>query len=283
MPPRSTPTARQERLGAELRKLREAAGVTARDAAALLGSGSTQMSHIEAGRFGISEDRIRRLAGHYACDDHQLVDALVTMANERSKGWWEEFRGVVGPMSLDLAELEHHATSLRALQVIHIPGILQTEDHMRTVFRYNSPDLPPRDLDAHIEFRMRRKDVLQDSPFDAIVHEAALRIKVGGAKVARAQLEHVLEMSERDKVTVRVIPFDVDDFAGTGYSILYAGGSVPQLDTVHIDTAHGVIFVDAEAQLRRYRSLFQRIEASVLSVAESRKLIHRIARDLRKA
>src|SRR2546422_10485526 len=71
MPPRTNPTARQERLGAELRKMREAAGVTAREAAGLLGSGPTQISHIEAGRFGISEDRIRRLAAHYACNDRQ--------------------------------------------------------------------------------------------------------------------------------------------------------------------------------------------------------------------
>jgi transcriptional regulator with XRE-family HTH domain len=280
MPPRSNPTARQERLGAELRKMREAAGVTAREAAALIGSGPTQMSHIEAGRFGISEERIRRLAGHYVCSDRQLIDGLVSMANERGKGWWEEYRGILGPKSLDLAELEHRSTFLRTLQVIHIPGILQTEDHTRTIFTYTSPDLPPQDLEAHVAFRMRRKDALGRRKFDAVIHEAALRIKVGGTKVARAQLEHVLEASERDNVTVRVIPFDVDDFAGTGYSILYAGGPVPQLDTVHLDAAHGVIFLDAEAQLRRYRALFERIESSALPVAESRSLIHRIAQGL---
>ncbi|MFH8981161.1 helix-turn-helix domain-containing protein [Streptomyces varsoviensis] len=122
MPPRSNPTARQARLGADLRKMREAA--------ALLGSGQTQISHIEAGRFGVSEERLRRLAAFYACDDRQLVDALVAMGNERRGGWWEEYRGILAPKALDLAELEHHAIGLRTMEIAHIPRLLQTEEHV---------------------------------------------------------------------------------------------------------------------------------------------------------
>ena len=95
MPPRSNPTARQERLGAELRKMRERAGFTARDAAAFLASNPMQMSHVESGRSGISEERVRRLADYYRCDDRAYVDALVEMANERGRGWWEEYRGIL--------------------------------------------------------------------------------------------------------------------------------------------------------------------------------------------
>jgi len=283
MPPRSNPTARQERLGAELRKLREHAGITARDAAALLGSNPIQMSHVEAGRSGISEERVRRLAAHYACDDARLVDALVTMAAERGKGWWEEFRGVLGHRALDLSELEFHASHLRTLQVIHIPGLLQTEDHMRAAFTYATPELPKSEVNAHIAHRLRRRLVIEDgdgTAFDAVVHEAALRIKVGGSKVARAQLAHILEASERHNVTVRVVPFAVEDFAGGGYSMLYAAGPVPQLDTVQLDIPHGGIFIDAEPQLRKYQRLYSRIESSARAEAESRDLIHRIAQDL---
>lgn len=283
MPPRSNPTARQERLGAELRKLREAAGVTAREAAALLGSGPTQVSHLEAGRFGTSEERIRRLAAHYACGNRELVDELVAMAAERGQGWWEEYRGILNPPSLDLAELEHHSRRLRQVEVIHIPGLLQLECYMRAMFSYAVPELPASELDPRIAYRLRRQEILTDvraAPYEAVLHEAALRIKVGSTKVGRSQLERLLEVAELDNVSLRVIPFDVEGFAGSGYSMLHAGGPVPELDTVQLDAAHGSIFIDAAPQLQKYRSLFEKIESSALSTSRSRDFIHRLAQDM---
>lgn len=283
MPPRSNPTARQERLGAELRKMRERSGVTARSAAALLGSNPMQMSHVESGRSGISEDRIRRLAAHYACDDAAFIDALVVMATQRVKGWWEEYRGTVAPAGLDLAELEHHATCLRTFQVAHIPGLLQTEDHMRAVFRYVSPDWPQADLDAHVAFRARRQQIITQAagtPLEAVIHEAALRFRVGGRKTARAQLERVLDLSDLAHVTLRVMPFETDDFAGAGHSMLYIVGPVPKLDTVQLDTAHNSVFLDAEPRLKQYRSRFTRVQETSLSPGASRNFINRILQEL---
>ncbi|MPY64171.1 Scr1 family TA system antitoxin-like transcriptional regulator [Streptomyces spongiae] len=283
MPPRTTPTARQERLGAELRKIRERAGVTARAAAALLGTNPIQQSAYEAGRSGISEDRVRRLAAHCACDDAAYVDALVSMANERGKGWWEAYRDIVAPQGLDLAECEHHATRIRTFQVAHIPGLLQSEDHMRAMFSYTSPAMTKRDLDAFVAFRLKRQQVLAGSPgtpYEAIIHEAALRIRVGGRDTAQAQLRQILERSELANVTVHVLPFDAEDFAGTGYSMLYLHGPVPQLDTAQIDTAHRGELFDAESRLKQYQQRYERVAAAALPPAESRDLINRIAREL---
>ncbi|MEE1765832.1 Scr1 family TA system antitoxin-like transcriptional regulator [Streptomyces sp. SP18BB07] len=283
MPPRSTPTARQERLGAELRKIRERAGVTARAAAALLGTNPIQQSAYEAGRSGISEERIRRLAAHCACDDVAYVDALVSMANERGKGWWEAYRGTVVEQGLALAESEYHATRIRTFQVVHIPGLLQTEEHMRALFNYASRNVPPSHVDTFVAYRTQRQQVLDEpsgTPYEAIVHEAALRIRVGGREATRAQLKRLLERSDAANVTVRVLPFDTDDFAGTGYSMLYLHGPVPQLDTVQIDTGHDSEFFDAEARLLQYRRRYERVAAAALPVAESRDLIARVAHEL---
>ncbi|GGN85404.1 transcriptional regulator [Streptomyces albiflavescens] len=281
MPPRTNPTARQRRLGAELRKLREAAGVMSRDVAAYLGTSQAQISHIESGKNGIGEARLRRLAEHYACDDAQLIDALAEMASERDKGWWEEYRGVLPPRGLDLAELEHHAPYVRTFQVVHIPGVLQTEEHVRAASIFMEPNLPEADREARVAFRMRRQQVLDASiPYDAIVHEAALRMRVGGPKVARAQLDHLLRASERTNVGIRAIPFAADGFAGAGYPMQYVGGVVPQLDTVQIDTTHGAEFIDATAQLNRYQALLERIDRTALPQEASLDLIRRIAQEL---
>ncbi|MDV7215774.1 helix-turn-helix domain-containing protein [Streptomyces prunicolor] len=281
MPPRVIPTARQVRLGAELRRLREAAGLVSRDVAAWLGTNQAQISNIESGKHGISEERLRRLAEHYSCDDAQVIDALVDMANERDKGWWEEFRGVVPLQALDLAELEHHASYVRTFEVVHIPGILQTEDHVRSASVFAQPHLPEDDREARIAFRIRRQQVLKTgTPYDVIIHEAALRMRVGGPKVTRAQLEHLLQASEQANVTICVIPFVADGFAGAGFPLQYVGGVVPRLDTAQIDTTHGAEFIDAPAQLNRYRARLERVEGAALPPEASLDFIRRIAQQL---
>jgi Helix-turn-helix. len=283
MPPRTNTTARQERLGAELRKLREGAGMTARETARLLGVDQAKISYLEMGRVSVSEERIRRLASHYACDDKGLVDALVTMATTRVRGWWEEYRGILPQGFLDLSELEHHATSMRTIRISEIPGILQTEAHARAVFTYGVPEPPPADLEARVSHRVRRRTVLdrQAPPeLEVSLHESAIRMRVGGRKVAREQLTHILEQTDRPNITVRVIPFSAENFAGTGWSMLYLGGPVPELDTVQLDTGHTGVLIDAYAQLKRYRTLFTKAQDASLDVTESRDLIHRIAREL---
>lgn len=283
MPPRSNPTARQERLGVELRKMREGAGLSSREAGELLGTGPIQISHIEVGRIGVSEERVRRLASHYRCADAALIDGLLAIAKERGRGWWEEYRGVLSSRSLDLAELEHRATRLRVLEVVHVPGILQTEEYVRAIHTYVSPVPPPGYLESVVSFRLRRGEALDRQPplaVSAVIHEAALRIRVGDRAVARRQLDFLLKSSERPGMSIRVVPFDVDGFAGSGYSMLYADGPVPQLDTVQLDNAHGSVFLDAYAQLATYRDLFDKVERTSLDRAESRDLIDRVAREL---
>ncbi|MER6122307.1 helix-turn-helix transcriptional regulator [Streptomyces sp. NPDC001795] len=283
MPPRRQPTARQVRLGAELRKLREAAGLTAREAAALLGTNSVQMSQVEAGIAGVSEDRVRRFAAHYACTDEELVSALVAMATDRTRGWWEEYRGSLPTPFLDIAELEHHSTYRGDVEFLHIPGLLQTEDYARAVFSYGVPELPAPELELRVNHRMARKTVIEGARpvrYEALIHEAALRIRVGDRTSSRAQLVRMLEISEADHVTVRVIPFDLDGFGGAWSAMMLAGGAVPKLDTAVRDAPHGTTFIDAEAQLDVFRTLFRKVEAVSLDPERSRDFIHRLAKEL---
>ncbi|MCX4965976.1 helix-turn-helix transcriptional regulator [Streptomyces sp. NBC_00654] len=283
MPPRSTPTARQQRLGHELRKLREQSGMSVQQAAALLGVDRTRIPNIESGRFGISAERVRTLAFNYGCPDSGLVDLLAEMAQERAGGWWEEHRGLLLPSLLDIAELEYHAVELSTSTTTHIPGLLQTEDHARAVFDTADPQLPGPDLLARLSLRLRRQEVLvRDRPplYEAVIHEAALRMQFGGPKVSGAQLAHILDQSERDGITVRVIPFTAGGFPGAGQSFTYVGAAVAHLDTVQLDSSHGSMLLDSDMQLRRYRGLLDRLRSLALPVQESRDFIRRIAQDL---
>ncbi|MDV9172732.1 helix-turn-helix transcriptional regulator [Streptomyces sp. W16] len=283
MAPRSHATARQVRLGTELRRLREAAGLRAREVAALLNSTSAQISQVELGFAGASEERVRRLAAHYACTDTELIDALVAMATDRTRGWWEEYRGVLPPQFLDTAEAEHHATFLREVVIMLVPGLLQTSDYARAVYSYMSPELPANEVALRVEHRLNRRVVIEGdnpTPYETVIHEFALRVQVSDRRVSLAQLGFILEEIEKGHAVVRVIPVDFVGFAGAGASMMYLGGPVPRLDTGLRDSPTGVGFSDAGAQLEKLRTLFHKVRSASLDPVASRDFIHRLAKEL---
>lgn len=276
-------TARRLRAALELRKMRERAGLTATEAARELGTSQGQLSNVESARFGVSPERIRALACIYSCPDQAFVEALIELATERMLGWWETYREVLPSGLLDLAELEHHAIAVRTAYTSHMPGLLQTADHAREIFRHVIPAPTPPEVEHRVSHRIKRQGVLygdNPTPYRTTVHEAALHMRVGGRSVARAQLQHLLDMSEREHITLRVLPFDVGAFPGSGQSINYLYGPVPQLDTAQLDQFHGPVLLDAEALLDKYRTLLDTVEDIALSPAKSRDLIRAIAQNL---
>ncbi|MGP4110143.1 helix-turn-helix domain-containing protein [Streptomyces sp. 4N509B] len=283
MPPREHPTVRQARLGAELRKLRERAGRTAREAAEMLGTDQGKISHIESGRIGVSEERVRRLAAFYACADEALLSALCAIARERrGQHWWDEYRSILAPRFLDIAEMEHHAVSLRTVQTVTMPGLLQTEAYARALFS-SADDLSSAEVDARTEHRMRRQGILdrEEPPLlEATIHEAALRMRFGGRQVARKQLEHLMTASERAHITVRVVPFTNEQFYEMTQAVIYADGVVPQLDTVQVDGPIGGRYIDNDEQIAGYRDFLAKTGSVSLDENESRQLIHHIAREM---
>ncbi|MFD5658544.1 helix-turn-helix domain-containing protein [Streptomyces hirsutus] len=275
---RREPTARHMRLGVELRRLREAAGLTTVEAAALLGANRVQISQIESGLVGVSEQRLRRLASHYACTDAEFIDALVDMATDRTHDWWEEYRGLLPTSFLDLSELNRHASFRRDVAILYVPGLLQTEGYARAVFSGRVPELAEEELEVRVRHRMAGQEIAV--PYDLVIHESALRIRVGDRAASRAQLTKLLGLSEADNITMRVIPFDLDGFARAGSTMTYVGGPVPKLDTVVRDVPHGSAFIDSEAQLGAFRTRFRKLEAVALDPQRSRDFINRLVKEL---
>ncbi|WP_329256532.1 helix-turn-helix transcriptional regulator [Streptomyces sp. NBC_01478] len=283
MATRSTPTERQKRLGAELRKIRLSAEATTEYAAGLLGIDRTRLSNMESGIRPFSAERIRTLACNYGCTDRSYVEALALMAEGKERGWWERYRGTLSAGLLDIAELEWHGARVRTAQVMHVPGLLQTEEYARAVFAAVLPPLSRLEVELRVAHRMERQQVFdrpEPLPYVAYVHEAALRMPYGGAEATRQQLEHLAAQSERDSIDVRIIPTSVGGFPGAGHALLYADGAVPQLDTVQLDSAHGPEFTGAEAQLTKYRAHLEWMDNAALSPTASRDLIRKVAREL---
>ncbi|MET8942015.1 helix-turn-helix transcriptional regulator [Streptomyces sp. NPDC004542] len=283
MPTRPTPTERQRRLGAELRKMRLAAGRTTEYAAGLLGLDRTKVSNMEAGIRATSPERIRILASNYDCGDQAYIEGLVALADSRERHWWDQYRGVLPQGLLDVAELEWFATRLETLQTVHVPGLLQLSGYARAIFDSAIPSLPESEIELRVAQRLQRQQVLERPmpvEYIAYVHEWALRMQFGGLRTTREQLQHVCEMSDRVNVDVRVLPVGAGAFPGAGHAVLYASGVVPRLDTVQLDSAHGGEFTHADAQLTKYRAHIDWWNAKSCDSQASRDFIHAIIRDL---
>jgi hypothetical protein len=263
--------------------MREHIGMTINEAATLHRTDRTTVSNTESARSGVSSDRVRVWAANYRCPDARYVDALAEMARERGPNWWDEYRDLLPAGLLDIAEMEHHASALRWAQIMHMPGMLQLPDYMRGVFGEAVPAMDSADLERHVEFRVKRAESLDRAdppPCEFLVHEAALRMRFGGRKVLRRQIEHLLEQSDRPNITIRVVPFSAGGFANAGSSTLYACGPVPQLDTVQIDVPTGVSFLHAETYLVNYRAVLDRMGERAIGPESSLDFIRRVAQEI---
>ncbi|MFG2919251.1 helix-turn-helix domain-containing protein [Kitasatospora sp. NPDC048298] len=282
MPPRANPTLRQLRIGTELRKMREAAGLSTTNLSRALGIDRTQVSQIEAAKVGVSPERLRSFAAACKSMNEPLIDALEAIVLDRSKGWWEEYRGTVPDGFLENAELEKTSHELKLWLLTHMPGPCQTLSYASAVFGRVFPPLPRHELEARTAFRMQRKADLRRNPKPTtlFIYESVLWTRFGGTPILKDQLSSLLEDSELPWLTVRVVPFDIETFPGAAENLTYSFGAVPELDTVERESSHGPEYLDAANELNSYRYIFDRTESSALSETDSRDLIHKIAQNL---
>jgi transcriptional regulator with XRE-family HTH domain len=259
---------RQQRVGAELRKLRQQAGLSVNEGSRLISMGGPHLSHIEAGRTGIPPQRLRELVKSYGCSNEEYVDALVALSESKGKGWWTEYRKTLPQRALDLAELESLACAIQSYETLLIPGLLQTEAYMRTLFLSSRPGASPAEIDTLVRFRLARQQVLADhSPttLHAVIHEAALRITVGGANVMRGQLTHLLQAAQRPGTTIQILPFDAGARPWFGTPLFVLNSQVKGLETVILEhPAEPLRLGDAEA-VARYKSTFDSLSRNALS------------------
>ncbi|MCP3819556.1 helix-turn-helix domain-containing protein [Streptomyces sp. A3M-1-3] len=266
MPPRTSPSERQRRLGAELRKLRTQARISGDDAGALLDAERTRISHIEAGRVDVPRNGLYKLLRAYGCPDGPYFEGLMEMAHDRGKGWWDEFRDVVAPVACDLAELEVNSAALRTHEPLFIPGMLQTATYARAVISEAEND--PQRTNRFVDFRLNRQRILLGATpveYRAVIHEAALHAQIGGAQVMRKQLLRLIEVSRLSNVTVQIYPFEAGAYSAYSRSFAIFGGVMPELDTVYLEHPLTSVFLRDSEQVDEYAKMFERLSDLALA------------------
>src|ERR1700741_2448635 len=212
------PTVRRRRLGAELRRLREAHSLKLEEVAERLGLAPSTLSRIETGKAPTKSAYLTAMLEMYEVEDPGVRKVLVDMAREgHRKGWWSIYDDVL-PSGFDIyVGLEAEASGLRSYESDVIRGLLQTTDYALMVLR----GLRRKDTEERIrrvvELRMQRQRLLdQDPPLDIwiILDEGAVRRNIGGNGVMRRQLEHLIKASRWPNVTVQVLAFECGAHAG---------------------------------------------------------------------
>ncbi|MFJ3790797.1 helix-turn-helix domain-containing protein [Kitasatospora sp. NPDC090091] len=282
MPGRHNPTLRQRRLGAELRRMREQAGLGGSELARTLGVSAAHVTQLETGKSSVSADRLRSFAAACKCTNQPLIDALAGVAAERTRNWWDEYRGTLGAAFLDVAELEGYADGIVTYTITFVPGLLQTKAYATSVFNRAIPPLPQHEVDTRLAFRLQRQNVVRSgkTTYSAFIHEAALRMQFSGPTVLAEQLDSLIKDSESQSITVRVVPFEIESLPGPSENFTYARGPVPELDTIQMDVSYGHLLLDAPAQLANYREILTRMASVALTEEDSREFILSIKKEI---
>ena len=287
MPGSGSPTIRL-RLAAELHRLREQADLTGDQVAERLGWSPSKVSRIENARSKVSVSDTRKLLALYEVGG-PYRDELVALAREASrKGWWEAYSGDLPNGLVELIGMEAEAESLWDWEPQVIPGLLQTEDYARSVIVgwQKFARITPSAIDRRVEARLaRRRRLDDDAPLRVrtVVDESVLYRRFGPDSVMRAQLEHLINISQLSNITLRILPFDGDQPIGTG-SFVYL--KFPQVydvrldDIVVLEQLTNSFVVHQNSEVYQYELAFEALSARSLQPARSRDAVSKAIRDV---
>jgi transcriptional regulator with XRE-family HTH domain len=286
MPPIRGPAVPRRRLGAELRRLREDAGLLIEDVAAALECSTSKISRLENGK-GIPKIRdVRDMLTRYGITDSRLRERLLGWARAgQQQGWWQEFSDVMqqdAPLRLDtVLALETDASRSLAFQVSLVHGLLQTEAYARAVIQMILPQLTPYDVNRLVQVRLRRQQVLyrDEAPLELrhVLDEAVLWRPIGGHRVLAEQLKRILHDTKRPNITVRVLPFEagVHQAVVGSFEITEFTDKVDH-DVVSVESLTGNTFLESDEDVAKYMQAFYNVTERALSPAQSANLIESV-------
>lgn len=277
MPKRSSSVVGRE-FGNGVRAAVESTGLTQRKLAELLGWQEAKMSDLLAGKGGVSKEEVIALLA-YCRTKAEERDHLVTLFEESAaKGWLQFPEDGVPDQVRTFIEHEKYAEKIIAWSPTLVPGVLQIPEYVQAVTEA-SPVIEAADVPAVAAARSARAAILDGSrDFVFYVHEFALRLQVGGLEVWREQLAHLLRVSVRTYISIRVIPASAGIHAGTsgGFYVM----EFPKYPTVvYLETLNRCLFLDDAETVKVYDTTLKHLAAIALDEEESRAVIDSILED----
>lgn len=278
----------RRQLGAVLRRLREAAGLTCEQVGQELEWSTSKVSRIEIGRSGVSAGDLRYLLDLYRVDDADTRDELLLLGRHGRKhgtSWWQSYSDVVGSRPFaTLISLEPEAVEIRWFEPLYVPGLLQTLAYARAVVSAERPGDEPGEIDRRLALRMARQEALAGSPSPrlwVVLDEAVLHRSVGGPPVMREQLAHLAKLAGQRQVTIQVVPFSHGPYVGLGGMLGLLSFSEPGVpDCAYVEDLAGCAILERHEDLSRCKFIFNHLIANALGPDVSVAFIAKMAESI---
>ena len=236
---------------------------------------TSTLFRIETGRNRPQPGNVRMLLELYGVTGPER-DGLIQLTREaRQPGWWHSFRDVLpNPYEVYIG-LEAGAASIRNFEPVVVPGLLQTADYARAILRGVRPDDTEEENEQQVDARIERQQILarQDSPMLwAIMDEGALHRPVGDRQSMRCQLAHLLDVAQKPRIKVLVVPASTGAHVGVGGPFVIAEfRDAPEV--AYLDTAAGGQIADHPDLVKACAHAFDSLRAEALPPRASLDLI----------
>lgn len=279
------PTVLRMLLGAQLRRLRETAGVTRDDAGYHIRASGSKISRMELGRVSFKERDVTDLLEFYGVHDPAEREKLVQLTREaNATPWYQKFQDVVPDWFHVFVGLEEAAQLIRVYEVQFVPGLLQTEEYARAVIVQGAPGLDPDEVERRVALRMGRQKLLRrENPprYWVIIDEAALRRPMGGRDVHVGQIERLIDLVGEPNITIQVMPFRYGGHAAEGgaFTIMrFPETDLP--DVVYMEYLTGAHYIDKPEEVERYAAVMERLSVAGTSPDRTREILTGMLKDI---
>ena len=260
------PTARRIALGGELRRRREAAGVSREKAGDAIRASTAKISRLELGRVGFKQRDIADLLTLYGLVSEAERNEFLALAREaNAPGWWQRYSDLLPGWFETYLGLEQACSIIRTYELQFVPGLLQTREYTLAVTRLAFDN--SAEVDRRLELRARRQELVlaPGGPIIwAVIDEAALRRPLDGPELGRAQLEHLITLNELPNVSLQVAPLHYGGHlaAGGPFSILrFAEPDLP--DVVYLEQLTSALYLDKRSDVEHYAAVMDRLCAQI--------------------
>ncbi|MFI0818996.1 helix-turn-helix domain-containing protein [Streptomyces sp. NPDC021098] len=272
-------------LGSQLRRLREARGITREAAGYSIRASESKISRMELGRVSFKARDVEDLLTLYGVTEEAERAALLGLAREANlTGWWHSYGDVLPGWFQTYVGLEGAASHIAVYEVQFIHGLLQTEGYAHAVVTRGQPQACGSEVDRRVALRLERQKLLvsERAPeFHVVLDEAALRRPYGGAEVMRAQMRHLISVSEAPNVRLQVMPFAFGGHAGESgaFTLLrFPESDLP--DIVYLEQLTSALYLDKPDEVGQYERVLERLGADSLSPEKSRDLLRGLLHEL---
>jgi transcriptional regulator with XRE-family HTH domain len=274
-------TVAKRRLSRRLLQLRVQSGYTANHVCDMLNWGRGKVGRFEANQWKRPEmSDIRDLLRIYDVEEGEREQLEELAIQARARPWWRDYSDI---FENEFPGFENDASRIRVFMPLVLPGLLQSQDYAEAFIR--TGPRPPSWRRKALDTRLRRQEILS-RPGDtaptltAVITEASLRYQWGSRSERRDQIEHLIDMSRRPNIDLRIQRFADGPPPGLSSAINIFDFAEGEPSIAFTETDFAVVEVNEPDQVGRYIQSFEKAVDGALEPSDTANYLRQLADQL---